>query len=362
MNLKKIINLGTSKQSFSSANRTRTMNIIGLITVVISLLYSLNYIFLLENTHVGFINLGFTIAYLCTIAFTAAHHSRLAKIWFFSVLMFHLLVCTNVYVTNASGFHLYYFLVPTGAFLLFELRERVEQVSLSLAALVLFFYCENTPNDAPLIQLSDQMNHMLYQSVVFFTMLEVIFVLYIFAKQIDKNEKLLILQASTDSLTQLANRHHFFTEGKSLFDDAVEKKLPFTLVLLDLDFFKKINDQHGHLVGDKCLIEVTSTIKKLCRENDLCARIGGEEFIVAMPNTSIQDAEKVAERMREHIEACKINLSESSKLTCTASFGLADKTQSTTELKDLLIRADKALYVAKESGRNCVKPYYQQAA
>ncbi|WP_153916206.1 GGDEF domain-containing protein [Shewanella sp. TC10] len=362
MNLKKIINLGTNRQSFSSANRIRTMNIIGLITVGISLLYSLNYIFFLKNQTVGFINLGFTLAYLGTIALTASQQSKLAKIWFFSVLMLHLMVCTNVYVTNASGFHLYFFLVPTGAFLLFELRERVEQVSLSLVALVLFFFCENTANNNPLIELSDQMNHMLYQSVVFFTMLEVIFVLYIFAKQIDRNEKQLILQATTDSLTRLANRHYFFEEGKTLFNDAVDKKLPFTLVLLDLDFFKKINDQYGHLVGDKCLIEVTSTIKKLCRENDLCARIGGEEFVVAMPNTSLKDAEKVAERMRKHIEECKISLSESRQLTCTASFGLADKTQCATELKDLLIRADKALYVAKESGRNCVKPYYQQAA
>ncbi|WP_220754197.1 GGDEF domain-containing protein [Shewanella sp. KT0246] len=362
MNLKNIINLGTSRQSFSSANRTRTMNIIGLITVVISLLYSINYIFFLENHTVGFINLIFTVAYLFTIAFSATHHPKLAKIWFFSVLMVHLLICTNVYVTNASGFHLYFFLVPTGVFLLFELRERVEQVSLSLIALVLFFYCENTFNTEPLIVLTEQMNHMLYQSVVFVTMLEVIFVLYIFAKQIDKNEQQLILQATTDSLTRLANRHYFFEEGKVLFENAVDNKLPFTLMLLDLDFFKKINDQYGHLVGDKCLIEVTSTIKALCREHDLCARIGGEEFVVAMPNTSLADAQKVAERMRKHIEDCKISLSEAHQLTCTASFGLADKTQCATELKDLLIRADKALYVAKENGRNCVKPYCEQAA
>ncbi|WP_082972148.1 GGDEF domain-containing protein [Shewanella sp. UCD-FRSSP16_17] len=362
MNLKSIINLGTNQQSFSSANRIRTMNIIGLITAAISFLYSLNYILFLDNPSVGFINLGFTFAYFVTNVLTAKQQPKIAKIWFFSVLMLHLLVCTNVYVTNASGFHLYYFLVPTGAFLLFELRERLEQVTLSTLAMVLFFYCENTVNEAPLIELSAQVNHMLYQSVVFFTMLEVIVVLYIFAKQIDKNEKQLTLQASTDSLTRLANRHSFFTEGKSLLDQAVAHQLPFTLVLIDLDLFKTINDKHGHLVGDKCLIEVTKTIKALCREQDLCARIGGEEFVIAMPNTHLHDANKVAERMREHIAECKIPLTDSQNLQCTASFGIAEKTASAKELKDLLMRADKALYMAKENGRNCVKPYYDKAA
>ncbi|WP_158638064.1 GGDEF domain-containing protein [Shewanella donghaensis] len=338
------------------------MNIISLITVGISLFYSLNYLFFLDNPTVAYINLGFTFAYLSTLAFTANNASKMAKVWFFVVLMLHLLVCTNVYVTNASGFHLYYFLVPTGVFLLFELRERIEQVVLSSFAVVLFFYCENTLNDTPLIVLSDKMNNMIYQSVVLFTMLEVIFVLYIFAKQIDKNEKQLTKQATTDSLTSLANRHYFFSRGRQLFDDAKKHQQPFTLVLLDLDFFKKINDQYGHVIGDKCLVEVTNTIKKLCREDDLCARIGGEEFVIAMPNTSLADGEIMAERMRQQIAACNIPISNSRVLTCTASFGIADKTHTATELKDLLIRADKALYVAKESGRNCVKPFLIKAA
>ena len=362
MNLKNIINLGTEKQSFSSANRTRTMNIISLITVAISLLYSLNYLFILDNATVAYINLSFTAAYLATLLFTANNASKMAKVWFFFVLMIHLLICTNVYVTNASGFHLYYFLVPTGVFLLFELRERIEQVVLSSCAVVLFFYCENTFNEFPLIVLTDKVNHIIYQSVVLFTMLEVIFVLYIFAKQIDINEKQLTEQATTDSLTRLANRHYFFSQGNQLFDDAKKKQQPFTLVLLDLDFFKKINDKYGHVIGDKCLVEVTSTVKNLCRDEDLCARIGGEEFVIAMPNTSLADAEKVAERMRQQIAQCNIYIDNSKVLSCTASFGIADKTQTATELKDLLIRADKALYVAKESGRNCVKPFSIKAA
>ncbi|WP_394201790.1 GGDEF domain-containing protein [Shewanella waksmanii] len=275
--------------------------------------------------------------------------------------MVHLWVCTNFYVTNESGFHLYYFLVPTGAFILFQLKERKEQIALSLVAMILFFVCENTPNPNPLIVLSEQMNGLIYQSVVLFTMLEVIVVLYLFAKQIDHHEQRLIKQASTDALTSLANRHHFFDAGNSLYEQAAKHNRPFSLVLLDLDFFKNINDKYGHLVGDKCLVHVTETLRKICREHDLCARIGGEEFVIAMPNTSIEDAKTAAERMRKEIAISQIMIDDEQILQCTASFGVASSEHKIDGLKGLLIKADKALYQAKEAGRNCIKLSQQTA-
>ncbi|QLE85643.1 GGDEF domain-containing protein [Shewanella sp. Scap07] len=362
MNLTTIVNWGTQQQPFSSANRIRMTNIIGLITVLISLLYSANFFLIIGNYAVGFINLIFTLAYFITNILNGYNRRKTARIWFFSLLMLHLWVCTNIYVTNESGFHLYYFLVPTGAFLLFELKERREQIILSGLAIILFFVCENTPNNAPLIHLTDEMNRLLYQSVVLFTMLEVIVVLYLFAKQIDHQEQRLIKQASTDSLTKLANRHCFFDEGKALFSQSRQNSRPFSLVLVDLDFFKNINDKYGHPIGDKCLIGVTDTLRSLCREQDLCARIGGEEFVIAMPNTSLSDAQKAAERMRREIALQRIPISDSESLGCTASFGIANNQSEDAELRDLLIQADKALYLAKESGRNCVKVGCNQAA
>ena len=121
MRLSNLIDLGTKQQNITSANKIRLTNIISLVTVLISAGYTLNYFFILHQPFVALINTVFTLAYAITFSFVYFGAFKNAKVWFFSILMIHLLVCTNIYVTNASGFHLYYFLVPTGTFLLFEL-------------------------------------------------------------------------------------------------------------------------------------------------------------------------------------------------------------------------------------------------
>ncbi|UQN44931.1 GGDEF domain-containing protein [Agarivorans sp. B2Z047] len=356
MQIKKLINLGAEGHSFAAVSRIKLTKIIALITTVISGLYSLNYWLLLDNSGVASINLGFTVAYFATLAFMHRGHVSGAKTWFFSVLMVHLLVCTNVYVTNQSGFHLYYFLVPTGAFLLFELHQRREMLALSAASVGLFLYCENTLNLNPLIELGAATNHLLYQSVVLVNMIEVVFVLTIFARQIEANEKQLTLQASTDSLTGLANRHCFFAEGNDMLEHANKLHETMSLVLLDFDYFKSINDRYGHVVGDLCLVEISKEINAICREQDLFARIGGEEFVIAMPKTNLEQAQQVAERMRERVSKHIIPIVGEANFTCTASFGVASS-NDVKSLKTLLQQADKALYMAKEQGRNCVQLY-----
>lgn len=357
MSFKKIINTGTENQPFSVANKARITNIISIFTTIVSGLYTLTYLLVLDNITVAAINGFFTIAYLSTLLFSRFHAFRGSKIWFFSILMLHLLVCTNVYVTNASGFHLYYFLVPTGAFLLFELNEKFEKVILSFFAVILFFYCENTLNASPLIELSDSLNHLIYQSVIFVNMIEVIFVLTIFANQIEMNEIKLTRQATTDSLTSVANRHHFFEKGTLLFEESNRNQRPFTVVLLDFDYFKHINDKYGHFAGDLCLIEISKVIEGFCRKQDLFARIGGEEFAIAMPDTTAQEANNIAEQMRLEVESHIIPIVGQKHFSCTASFGIASKTNHNEQLKNLLIYADKALYSAKEHGRNRVQMY-----
>lgn len=271
--------------------------------------------------------------------------------------MVHLLVCTNIYVTNASGFHLYYFLVPTGVYLLFDLKEKKEKISLSIIAVILYLYCENTLNAFPLINLSDSVNHIIYQSVILVNMIEVIVVLTIFANEIESNEAKLTRQATTDALTGIANRHCFFEQGNLLFDASIQLQRPFSLVLLDFDYFKSINDKYGHYVGDLCLVEISKVIEAECRKQDLFARIGGEEFAIALPETTLQEANNIAEKMRIAIENHIIPVVGTANFNCTASFGITAKQSRHDSLKYLLIQADKALYLAKEQGRNRVQQF-----
>ena len=361
MQLNPLLALGTEHLSFSSATKVRTMNVTALLTTVISGLYTLNYIFIFENFFVAGLNSLFTLAYAATLAFNAFGANRGSKIWFFCVLMVHLVVCTNVYMTNASGFHLYFYLVPTGSFLLFELHEKKEKILLSLAAILLYFYCENTFNTSPIIDVSEQMNHVLYQSVMMVNMLEVILVMMIFVNQIEANETQLKQQATTDSLTGISNRHCFFASGNTLVAKANSKNRPLVVVIFDLDNFKHINDLYGHAAGDLCLTEIVKVISLHRRPEDSFARIGGEEFALILPETRGQEATNIAEAMRDAIEKHPIPIIGKQNITCTASFGIASKMTNSDTLKELLVHADKALYRAKEMGRNRVQSFQESA-
>lgn len=352
-----LFSLGTKHQSFSVTTKARMMNIISVFTIVISAIYTLNYFFILNESLVASINLAFTVLYCLPLVFSYFSEFKKAKFCFFILLMLHLVVCTNIYVTNQSGFHLFLLLVPTGVFLLFELKEKFEKISLSIMSGVLFFYCENTPNLSPLIELSDEVNHLIYQSVFFFIMVEVIFVLTLFANQIETHEAKLTKQASTDSLTGISNRHHFFQKGNKLLELANLNSRPFSVVLLDFDFFKQINDKYGHSSGDLCLIEISKLMKNHCRPQDIVARIGGEEFVIALTDTTLPEANNIAETIRLAIEKHIIPIEGQRNFTCTASFGITSRKSNDANLKNLLVEADKALYFAKAQGRNRIKLY-----
>lgn len=261
-------------------------------------------------------------------------------------------------MTRDSGFHLYYFLVPTGVLLLFELEEKYSKIVLSLSSALLFLYCENHINENPLIVVSDKVNHLLYQSVFLINMLEVIFVLTLFSKQIERNEWHLTKLASTDVLTGLNNRRYFFEKGEKLLGDDNKAGYHFCLLLLDLDYFKKINDQYGHAVGDICLKEAGSLFATIPIKNKLCARIGGEEFVVVLPSCGPKRAVQLAEELRDRWQNIHIYSEQGKMVKSTMSIGVSCNFTKQETLQNVLEYADIALYQAKEEGRNRVR-YFQ---
>ncbi|HEV8694602.1 MAG TPA: GGDEF domain-containing protein, partial [Lysobacter sp.] len=126
---------------------------------------------------------------------------------------------------------------------------------------------------------------------------------------------------------------------------------PLAVLTFDLDWFKRINDGHGHAGGDQVLIRVARACEATLRQDDLLGRIGGEEFVVLLPDTSLQGAQQVAERLRASVE--RIDLSDiASDLHVTISLGLSMLRPQDAGLHDVIDRADAALYRAKEAGRN----------
>lgn len=158
-------------------------------------------------------------------------------------------------------------------------------------------------------------------------------------------------EARTDALTTLSNRRAFDDEMTRRFAEWRRKQTPFSLILLDVDHFKKFNDSHGHQAGDEVLRAVARCLKAGIREMDLACRYGGEEFAIVLPATHAKDLAGMIERMRKSVQNMQVKF-EQKTLQVTASFGLAQVTGS-EEPGDLLRRADEALYASKNAGRNC---------
>ncbi|MDG7057225.1 MAG: PleD family two-component system response regulator [Wolbachia endosymbiont of Penenirmus auritus] len=159
-----------------------------------------------------------------------------------------------------------------------------------------------------------------------------------------------------DPLTNCYNRRYFDAHLKNIVKDSVEKDRRLSLMILDIDYFKVVNDDFGHSAGDELLKQMQKRISENIRVTDLLARFGGEEFVVVMPDTNISDAYTVAERIREIIATEPFVLSgENTTHSVTVSIGIAEMQKSDLDnIKKFIVRADRYLYKAKNSGRNRV--------
>ena len=157
--------------------------------------------------------------------------------------------------------------------------------------------------------------------------------------------------ALTDLLTGLPNRRSAMDQLEQAWSAATRSGLPLSVMVIDIDHFKSINDTYGHATGDMMLREAAATLRASARREDSVCRIGGEEFLVICPNTDLKSAMQSAERMRTNLSAKRIAIGQMDK-TITVSIGVATREPNITDLDALVSAADQALYVAKDAGRN----------
>jgi len=183
---------------------------------------------------------------------------------------------------------------------------------------------------------------------------------YIFGSRTEAQREQLTQMATIDSLTHVENRRSMDDRLNEVVATHARVPLPASILLLDLDFFKKVNDEHGHVMGDKVLKHFAKIVKSTIRISDRLYRFGGEEFVIIANNTVLENAGRLAESLRKLVE----NDPVLTKFELTVSIGVTEMTEI-DDKESWLCRADKALYKAKESSRNVVFmaiPYHQTSA
>jgi diguanylate cyclase (GGDEF)-like protein len=179
------------------------------------------------------------------------------------------------------------------------------------------------------------------------------YVLGRYADQIRSKNRRLLLESQTDPLTGLGNHRYLHEAFHHQYQNRKSDSEPISCLMMDLDFFKKVNDTFGHPFGDEVLRVFAHVIKKTIRPGDIAARYGGEEFVCILPNCNKEEAVKVAERVRETMANHTVFFKKT-PVKITVSVGAATEAGISANYHELVRLADKALYQAKESGRNKV--------
>ena len=274
-----------------------------------------------------------------------------------AVSIFHLilLVLFITYMNSGSRSPALPWLIAVPVVCVFFLKGRVRFASLAvlfvgyLAIYLQVVSGHALPHDFP----AEAATRITYDSA-FGAMLYTTVVAYVFFTQYRTSERTLYQLSRKDPLTGVDNRRLFMELAAREAAVAVRSNVPMTLLMLDIDHFKLINDQNGHKAGDDVLCAFARACRGVLRNSDVFARIGGEEFAALLPNTRIDKAREVAERLRCAVERIGTEVSAGVRCKVTVSIGMAQFSGLGDSVDRVLNRADRALYAAKEAGRNRV--------
>lgn len=349
-----IINFGVNQNSRAQDSKIKITNVTSLIASIVAFSYAMFFYFHIGSALATILNIVFSIVYALPLLLSYKGYYRASKILIFAAVMGHVVVLCTLIFTSASGFHYYYLLLPSCLFLMFDNKEKYEKLFAMVLGLILFFICENYNNTNPLVSLSVTAEKIIYSSTILIVMLEIYLVTYIFSNAITRNEDRLQQMASKDWLTGLNNRGMLVEIGQNLITISQRQNKPLSLLMLDIDFFKRINDNFGHIVGDQVIKQISQTLQSGIRASDTLARYGGEEFVIILPDTTSKDAFELAQNLRVLIENTPLITEEKKEIAYTVSIGVAQTSVKIDTLDELTRHADIALYQAKESGRNKV--------
>lgn len=287
-------------------------------------------------------------------AFTTFFLLRIRKTWLYPVAIGYELVCLYVFVaaliwvpTDELRILWFYLNIPT----VYLILGRLAGVIVTILSLIIVAFA-NEHSIAPYSSnaIATGFSATLYLSGFFYVFSGKSY--SFFLRMLQSNEKLKHM-ATHDSLTGILNARTFYHMVDHLIAIAHRENQSHSVLFIDLDHFKCINDTHGHDAGDAVLCSVASVIQKTCRESDLLGRVGGEEFSVFLPNTNYEGALHLADTIRIAIESTQARVGDL-YLKVTASIGIATNQNRHLSFAEFQREADLAMYKAKQKGRNCV--------
>jgi diguanylate cyclase (GGDEF)-like protein len=339
--------------------------------LIVSILYSFGFLMLFLRGSIPVIltvNLGNTVLFFgffiknqLFLVMLKLHSKHTALISFaimivsvlifnFQVILFH---GTNIWIFTATAGIVSSFVVPT--YLSFFSKESTT-LSRSFGTFYLFICLAAIPRMIVALNDNNYTIHtvgisqsLLYLALLLETFCGTIF-FFLFLKM-DADERIAIF-ARTDDLTGLVNRRHFLIQGETIFEENKKNQISTVLLFIDIDNFKTINDSYGHKMGDEVLKHYANHIKVITKKTDICCRYGGDEFIILLPNASLEDGIKIGKKIVYDVPSLELS-PEITNLTLSSSIGIFYGTPKGNEtLAEYIIKSDDAMYGAKRNGRN----------
>jgi diguanylate cyclase (GGDEF)-like protein len=309
---------------------------------------------ILEITPLAFVNIfSITIYALCLKELSTSIKTNDYTLigWLVYIELMGHAIIASIYVGTYSGFHYYIILLSAVPFLTFSDSKTVKILKVTLIISVFVFLEIGLENYTPIFVIEESyLTDLRFFNVSAFVSCTIIISL-IYAQLTFEIRQQLEYASTTDQLTGLYNRRLFIHLAEIELSTIQRRSSYLSLILLDVDNFKKINDQYGHKCGDEALTHVADILRQTVRPNDILSRWGGEEFIVLLPNTDIESAALVAERLRLGI-ATQTFECEGKNYNLTVTLGLTANNDRGETLDDLIEQADHALYLGKAYGKN----------
>jgi diguanylate cyclase (GGDEF)-like protein len=307
----------------------------------------------LGATTLAWVNLGSVLLFAASYVCLRVRRNLAATVLVLIEILVHAVLAVRA-IGWDSGFH-YYLLVVVPIVVISKVRWALLKPALIGLMMTVYMVMDYAMRDLPPLHLLDArtLSGLRYFNIsVTFLLLAYLSGLYL--RLVNKAEEQLRVLATTDPLTQLLNRRSLLERADYEIKQRQRHPQPLAFVLADIDHFKSINDQHGHAAGDAVLTAVSQALRQTVREQDSVARWGGEEFLILMPQATMEAASAVAERLRASVAAVEVPI-EGQRIQVTMTFGVS--TWRPNEMVDTaIIRADVALYQGKQAGRNQVVP------